>query len=111
MHAFFRKEVAYVVKITNKQDAERIIDHFPSLAQWDECGQKWFIACERVVYEGKDGCTLTIMRYPDGCFTAHCRGDDFCQPCETVLSRQEAIDIVWKYRAACGQACKSLVTV
>lgn len=94
-------------KITNKQDVEKLIEQFTTIASWDGAGKKWYIACEDKDCAG----TLTLMYYAESHYTFHRKNATFCDEGETVVTKQQVADLIWKHRAAVNRALKSLVAV
>ncbi|HZG55915.1 hypothetical protein [Paenibacillus sp.] len=89
-----------MAQIRSKKDAELFLERFEELSAWDETGGKrYFVFADR-----ERGGIWTLMRYEDGAFTVHGKGETYCDEGETPLSAQEAIAFVWKHRSAVNRA-------
>ncbi|MCI3921449.1 hypothetical protein MO973_14545 [Paenibacillus sp. TRM 82003] len=86
--------------IRSKKDTEMFLEQFEAFAAWDETGGKrYFVLADR-----ERGGAWTLMRYPGGAWTIHGKGDDYCDEDELPLTSEEALDFVWKHRAAVNKA-------
>jgi len=86
--------------IRSKRDAESFMEQFEAKADWDEAGGKrYFVFADR-----ERGGVWTLMRYADGAWTIHGRGETYCDEGETPLTAEEAAAFVWKHRAAVNRA-------
>ena len=89
-----------MAQIRSKKDAERFLEQFEETAYWDEAGGKRYF-----VFEDRErGGIWTLMRYADGSWTIHGKGDGYCDEGETPLTQEEACSFVWKHRAAIHRA-------
>ncbi|HZG75630.1 MAG TPA: hypothetical protein VEZ72_07200 [Paenibacillus sp.] len=86
--------------IRSKLDAESFVETFEGRAAWDEAGGKrYFVFADR-----ERGGVWTLMRYADGAWTIHGRGESYCDEGETPLAAEEVAAFVWKHRAAVNRA-------
>ncbi|TLS50701.1 hypothetical protein FE782_18530 [Paenibacillus antri] len=89
-----------MAQIRSKRDAESFMNAFEETAAWDEAGGKrYFVFADR-----ERGGSWTLMRYPDGAWTIHGKGETYCDDGETRLTAEEACAFVWKHRAAVNRA-------
>jgi len=89
-----------MAQIKSKKDAEFFLDTFETVSSRDEVGNKrYFVLADR-----ERGGQWTLMLYPDGTWTVHGKGESYCDPEETPLSRREACDFVWKHRSAVNKS-------
>lgn len=93
--------------IKKKTDIEFILDNFPSLAQWDAVGEKYYL----VFADRKRGGQWTLMYYPENRenrFSIHGQGEDYLDDCELFFDvHNNVISFLWENRAAFNAAEKT----
>ncbi len=51
------------------------------------------------------------MHYPDGSWSIHGKGEQYCDPEETFLTEEEMLSFIWKQRSSVNQVVKELAAV
>ncbi|EXX87750.1 hypothetical protein BG53_11440 [Paenibacillus darwinianus] len=96
------------MQIKKKSDIELILDSFPGIANWDEEREKHYLVFE----DRKRGGQWTLMRYGDGQFSLHGRGEDYIDGDEMMFEDRDAVaSFLWDNRSAYNAAVKQLVQV
>lgn len=86
--------------IRSKKDVKQFLESFEETAAWDgEVGKRYFVFEDR-----ERGGIWTLMRYADGTFTVHGKGESYCDEGEAALSAEEAVGFLWKHRSAINRA-------
>lgn len=78
--------------IKRKVDVEEFLYQFCLHAEWD--GVKFYLT---IPDEANDG-TITLMQYPEGCFTIYRKNQRFCDRREIAVGGDELANIIWKKR-------------
>ena len=91
--------------IRTKNDAVELISNFESLTPYDEQGNKHYL----VFADGKRNGQWTIMRYENGSFTRHGRGNTYCDSGEESLEKEELYKFIWLERKQVNAALKQSV--
>lgn len=87
-----------------KKDVETWLSSFETHAQYDETGNKWYT----VFSDEKQNGQWTLMRYPDGTWSRHGKGETYCDEQETLLEDAALRSFVWSNRKAISAAAKQL---
>jgi hypothetical protein len=82
------------MKLKNKKAVEVWLENFDKYASYDADRGKHYFVFDDVARGGQ----YTLMRYENGFFTIHSRGEDYCDSDETLLIYDEVIALVWKNR-------------
>lgn len=82
--------------IRKKADIKKWIADFTSHASYDEFGQKHYY----ILDDRKRNGVWTLMRYSDGTFTIHGKGEGYCDESEVYKSNEEVIQFLWDNRGA-----------
>lgn len=91
------------MQIKRKADIEHVLDHFPSLAEWDKAGAKHYLVFE----DRKRGGQWTLMRYNGGRFSLHGRGASYSDADERFFDdRDSLVSFLWDNRAAFNSAVR-----
>lgn len=91
--------------IRTKIDVKKRLDTFEEWASYDENGKKYYF----VFPDAKRNGLWTIMKYADGVFTLHGRGETYCDQGEKVLKKEELQTIVWNNRKFVNEVFKKQV--
>lgn len=89
--------------IRSKKDAGSFMDQFEEKALLDEAGGKLFF----VFADRERGGIWTLMSYRNGGWTVHGKGDAYCDEGETVMTKDEVQNFIWKHRAAINKALQA----
>lgn len=93
-----------MMKITSKKDAAAWMSSFTKNARRDDVRNKQYFVFEDRQRSGQ----WTVMRYPDGQWTIHGKGDAYCDPDESPLSSEELTTFLWRNRAAVNRAMQTV---
>ena len=91
--------------IRNKRDIEKRLNEFENWANYDANGKKHYF----VFPDAKRNGFWTMMKYADGVFTLHGKGETYCDQGEKVLKKEELQTIVWNNRRFVNEALKKQV--
>lgn len=86
--------------IRKKTDIKEILNNFEKHAEWDETGRKHYF----FFHDQKRGGDITIMKYPEGSWTIHSKGETYCDENETLMEMQELVSLVWEHRKFVNKA-------
>lgn len=92
-------------KIRSKKDVIQFIQHFEQNAAYDFKGNKFYY----VLNDPERGGAVTLMYYPEGHWTFHCRGEGYCDETESQLSEPELPLFIWKHRKSVNQTFENLL--
>ncbi|MGG3801814.1 hypothetical protein [Metabacillus fastidiosus] len=84
------------MKIRNKKDIATLLNKFEEISQYDKQGEKHYI----FFTDKERGGICTIMRYQDGSFTTHSRGNTYCDNEEKLMRTNELFSFIWRHRKA-----------
>lgn len=88
--------------LKSKADVTQLMNQFASISEEDPTlNKRYFILDDR-----ERGGVWTIMLYPDGNWTIHGKGDDYCDEGETAMSPEQLATFLWKNRAAVNKQLK-----
>lgn len=83
------------MKIRSKKDAREVVERFEEFFKFDNPGQKYYVYFQ----EKGTANTLTIMKYPYNIITLNRRGEDWAENGESLITKDECIELIWKNRA------------
>lgn len=93
------------MNIRRKADIETLLGKFDQSMPFDDRGKKHYF----VFPDGKRGGDWTLMRYADGLFTVHGRGENYCDQGECIMSRTDLHSFLWNNRKAINESLKRQV--
>ncbi|WP_347551101.1 hypothetical protein ABFG93_04805 [Pseudalkalibacillus hwajinpoensis] len=82
--------------IKRKRDVEALLSDFEGIAGYDKTGNKHYLVFADFLRNGK----CTLMKYSDGSFSIHGKGDAYCDESELFLTEDEVTSFLWKHRKA-----------
>jgi len=82
--------------IRKKEDIRKWITDFTSYASYDMNGQKHYYTLD----DRKRNGIWTLMRYSDGVFTIHGKGEGYCDEGEVYKNKDEIVQFLWDNRGA-----------
>lgn len=90
--------------IRKKNDIEKRLTAFENWTKFDENGKKHYFVFEDVERNG----IWTLMKYRDGVFTLHGRGETYCDRGEKVLKGEDLTDFIWNNRKQINKSLKAV---
>ncbi|MGB8001859.1 MAG: hypothetical protein WCF60_17435 [Anaerobacillus sp.] len=89
--------------IRRKRDIEALLSNFEAVALYDGNGSKHYIVVSDFHRDGK----CTVMKYNDGSFSIHGKGESYCDEMEEFLSREALTSFLWNHRKGLNLVLKS----
>lgn len=88
--------------IKRKSDIINLLQNAKNIFSYDENGEKYYF----VFRDDERGGQWTIMRYLDGHYTIHGKGEHYCDKEERALNEKSVVDMMWRKRKYINESLK-----
>ncbi|WP_377889975.1 hypothetical protein [Alkalihalobacillus sp. R86527] len=88
--------------IKSMREVSALLSDFKKIADYDSTGKKHYIIFEDHVREGH----WTVMKYDDGTYSIHGKGETYCDKEERVVSTEELKKMLWENRKAVNKVVR-----
>ncbi|MCA0987576.1 hypothetical protein [Guptibacillus algicola] len=90
--------------VKSKREIRELLSNFKRIADYDATGKKYYIVFDDYEREGQ----WTLMKYDDGSYTIHGKGNTYCDKEEKVVSTEALQKLLWENRKAVNKVIREV---